>query len=105
MLVVSADRQFDEGGREVVSCVAPVESWVSHQDHEPTERERQEADGQDPMRDPDPAGVRSRDRCRRDFNEHFSHGVDLPAAFSADQDGRSLLPRLGSINDFGSVSV
>jgi hypothetical protein len=30
---------------------------VSHQDHEPAERERQEAHGPDPMRDPHPAGV------------------------------------------------
>ena len=45
MLVVPADRQLEKCRRQVVPHFAPIEPRVGHQDHEPGERERQEARG------------------------------------------------------------
>ena len=43
VLVVAADRQLDQRRREIVADLAPVQPRVDHQDHDPGDRERQEA--------------------------------------------------------------
>ena len=55
--VVSADRQLDEGRRQVVAHVSPIEARMRHEDHDAREGERQQAHCRDPVGDPDPAGV------------------------------------------------
>ena len=73
VLVVPADRQLEERRREVVARLAPVEPRVHHQDHEPAERERQDARGHDPVGDPDPAGVTQRNARPPRLGQFFSH--------------------------------
>ena len=49
MPVVWADGQFNQGWRQTVSHLAPVEPRVGHKNHEAGERQRQEAHGHDPV--------------------------------------------------------
>jgi hypothetical protein len=46
MTMIPADRQLDEGRREVVTRLTLVEPRVGHEDDESGERERQDAHGQ-----------------------------------------------------------
>ncbi len=55
--VISADGQLEQGGRQIITHSAAVESRVGHENEEAAESERQNAYGQNPVADPDPARV------------------------------------------------
>ena len=57
VLEVPADRQFEQGRRQVVSDLAPIQPRVGPEDGEPGECQRHEAQGDDPVGDPDPGSV------------------------------------------------
>src|SRR5262245_41963959 len=61
MPVVAADRQLQEWRSQVVACLAPIETWVHHQDLDATEGQRRHADGGHPVRKTHPARM---PRCR-----------------------------------------
>src|SRR5678816_1664575 len=49
MLVVSADGQFNQRRRQIVSNLAPVKSWVGHEDDDACKRQRDKAHGHNPV--------------------------------------------------------
>src|SRR5262245_54222975 len=57
MPVVAADRQLQEWRRQVVACLAPIETWMHHQDLDAAEDQRRHTDGGHPVREPHPPRV------------------------------------------------
>jgi uncharacterized membrane protein YkgB len=59
MLVISADWQFDQCRREIVSNFSPIQSWMYHQDLDSGEQKEQETDRHDPVRTFHPAFMKT----------------------------------------------
>jgi hypothetical protein len=57
MPVVAADRQLQEWRRQVVACLAPIETRMHHQDLDAAEGQRRNTDGSHPVREPHPPRV------------------------------------------------
>src|SRR5580704_16494867 len=57
VLVVAANRQLDERGREIVACLAPVQPRMHNEDLEARKHKREDTRGDDPVSEPHPGGV------------------------------------------------
>lgn len=54
VMIIPADRQFEQRNRQIVARLAPIKTWVAHQDDESAKGECKKARAHDPMREPDP---------------------------------------------------
>src|SRR5262245_14584988 len=57
MPVVAADRQLQQWRGQIVACLAPIETWMHHQDLDAARGQRRHTDGGHPVREPHPPRV------------------------------------------------